>query len=228
MAINLEKGQVINLSKESGINLSKGVIFGLGFAAKSGTVDLDSWVSVIDANDKCIDFICFSNLRGQGIKHNGDDLVGGGKESEPNETIEINFSNLKEGATKLIVGNSIYSGARNLGNLKYAFTTLTQNGSEVARYNMKDNYGNSSTVVVGEFRLSGGEWKFKALGRGESHDYQGAKRTYGNRGTSIGRVTANESTSSRPTSNETEPIRNTTELPNSGGGFLGAIKRIFS
>lgn len=185
MGLNLSKGDKLDLSKKGGLNLEKDMVFGLGFSGKNGrSLDLDSYVAVLDSENKPIEFIYFSNLNGQGIRHNGDDTRGGGKETDPNETIKVNLSKLDSRANTLVIGLFIYSGASNLGDVKSAFTNLiSSTGQEVCRYNVKEQFSKYSSVVVAEVTKSGDTWEYSAVGKGSSEKYRDIKNKYTSRRT---------------------------------------------
>jgi len=209
MSLNLSKGSTLNLNKVQGLNLNKGVVFGLGFSGKGGrSIDLDSYVAVLDANGTPIDFVYFSKLKGKGIKHNGDDRQGGGRATDPNETIDINLDNLDSRAQKLVIGLFIYAGAASLKGVKSAFTNLTDNsGNEVCRYDLKEKFGNYKSVEVATVtKESTGEWTFKATGAGSSDGYSDIKNKF------TGRRSYSSSSSS---------------TSSGSGGFFGWLRDLF-
>lgn len=172
--LNLQKGATLNLSKGNSNVTEEKVTFGLGWRGVSGrSLDLDSYIAVLDQNDKVLDFIYFGNKNGKGIKHHGDDLVGGrGKENKPNEEITMKLNSLDPSATKLVAGLFIYSGASSLKQVDFAFSTLTDNkGAEVVRYNVKEDFGNARSLEVARIEKHNNEWIFKAVGEASSDGY---------------------------------------------------------
>lgn len=213
MALNLSKGDTLNLSKSSDLNLSKDMVFGLGFSGKNGrSLDLDSYIAVLDDTGSPLDFIYFGNLKGAGIKHNGDDIVGGGKSTDPNETIKVNLSKLNPKATQLVIGLFIYANANNLGDVKNAFANLTSNtGNEVCRYDLKAEFPKYNSVVVATVNKSlDGEWDFVAVGKGSKDKYRDIKYKYTSTSSFFGGYR------SPSTSQQTQT---------SSGGFFGKIVR---
>jgi tellurium resistance protein TerD len=178
MGINLQKGQVINLTKsEGGIGISQAVL-GLGWQGVGGRdLDLDSYVALLDSAGNTISFVYFSNLRGPGVKHFGDDLVGGGRKDDPNEQIAIDFDALPDNCEKVIAGLFIYSGASNLSQVDYAFATIHGDGKEQVRFKVSD-FKDSSSLVVGEFVKRAGEWNFRALGNGERASFSDVRNRH--------------------------------------------------
>ena len=107
MAINLEKGQKINLKKENGVSLNNicvGVNWGaietkgwFGSVSKEA-VDLDASCALYDNSKNLLDVIYFGNLESMdaSIKHSGDDVTGDltGDDGLDNEIITVDFSKL--------------------------------------------------------------------------------------------------------------------------------------
>ena len=95
MAINLQKGQKISLSKESGTTLSR-VVMGLGWDAKkssvgllkgmfgggnnSNEIDLDASCMLFNDQNMVVDTIYFGQLKSRdgSIIHTGDNRTGAG------------------------------------------------------------------------------------------------------------------------------------------------------
>ncbi|MFH4284841.1 TerD family protein, partial [Acinetobacter baumannii] len=87
MAINLEKGQKINLQKADGSSLQQ-VFLGVGWDVVkskgffgfggSGNIDLDASVILFDENKKMLDVVYFGQLQSKdgSIRHSGDNLTG--------------------------------------------------------------------------------------------------------------------------------------------------------
>lgn len=176
--INLTKGESINLTKTSS-GLSA-VTMGLGWEGKGGrTLDLDSYVALQDQNGTNLKFVYFGRLNAPGVKHKGDDLVGGGRAGEPNEEIVITLASLPSECTKIVCGLFIYSGASNLSKVENAFVKISdQSGTDIVKYDINDNFGKNKSIVVGELVKTNGEWSFNANGKGENDSYQDIKRKY--------------------------------------------------
>jgi tellurium resistance protein TerZ len=110
MAINLEKGQRINLEKNNGTklqNICVGVNWGAiekkgFFGTKKEPVDLDASCAIYDDKKNHIDSVNFRKLisNDRAIKHSGDDLTGdlNGDDGLDNEVITLDFSQLTPAA----------------------------------------------------------------------------------------------------------------------------------
>lgn len=195
--LNLQKGSTLNLSKGHENSTKEKATFGLGWRGRGGaTLDLDSYVVVLNSSNKVIDFIYFSNKTASGIKHNGDDTKGGGKGDKPNETINIKLVSLDSRATKLIIGAAIYSGASNLGQVDYAFCTMSDNaGNEIVRFKIDEQFAKSKSFDAASVELEKGEWVFTALGNASQDNFYQVRKRY-----SVGNTITGSSQSSQPES----------------------------
>lgn len=195
--LNLQKGSTLNLTKGHENSTKEKATFGLGWRGRGGsTLDLDSYVVVLNSSNKVIDFIYFSNKTASGIKHNGDDTKGGGKGDKPNETINIKLVSLDSRATKLIIGAAIYSGASNLGQVDYAFCTMSDNaGNEIVRFKIDEQFAKSKSFNAASVELEKGEWVFTALGNASQDDFHQVLKRY-----SVGNTITGSSQSDQPES----------------------------
>ncbi len=191
MAINLTKGQTINLDKDSN-DLTK-VTIGLGWKIKSKKgflskllsseteYDLDAIAFVLDENEKFInlgneklvggDVIFFNNLAhaSGAIRHSGDNLVGGAGVQD-DEQIVVNLASIPPVYHRIVFVVAIYQGMKkkqHFGEVKAAFMRAVDGkGQEIARYNLADDasYNNKCSLVFGELYRKDNAWKFRAIG----------------------------------------------------------------
>jgi tellurium resistance protein TerD len=186
MAINLQKGQRISLSKEApgltklmcglGWDVSKqggGGIFG-AFSSKQN-FDLDASVICLNSNDKWTNqanVVYFSNLShpSGAITHLGDNLTGAGDGDD--EQIIIDLSRLPSDITKLVFTVNIYNCVarkQDFGQVKNAFVRLVNvsNNQELARYNLSGSeYTGMTGMIMAEIYNRNNEWKMAAIGNG--------------------------------------------------------------
>ena len=186
MAVNLQKGQKINLKKADGSKLSK-IMVGLGWDAaekkgggflssifgSSNNIDCDASVFVckdgkLRAND---DVVYFGNLQHSSgaIKHMGDNLTGDGEGDD--EQIFVDLDKIPPQYDKLVFVVNIYKAVdrkQHFGMIKNAFIRIVDNDShtELCRYNLSDNYDGMLAMIAGEVYKKNGEWKFNAVGNG--------------------------------------------------------------
>ncbi|MEY3222953.1 MAG: hypothetical protein RLZZ203_1809 [Cyanobacteriota bacterium] len=189
MAINLQKGQRISLSKEAP-GLTK-LMCGLGWdvVKKSGggffrnfgggghDYDLDASVVCLDANGKLTakeNIIYFGNLQHSSgsIVHTGDNLTGAGDGDD--EVIIIDLPRIPADIAKLVLVINIYdciARKQDFTQVDNAFVRLVNsaNNKELARYNLSGKeYSGMTGMVLAEVYRHNNEWKMAAIGNGVS------------------------------------------------------------
>ncbi|MEH7352698.1 TerD family protein [Neobacillus drentensis] len=189
MAINLQKGQRVDLTK-SNPGLSK-IMVGLGWdPMKSGgggglfggmfggggaaNIDCDASVIMLGANDKLQnnkDVIYFGNLRSNdgSVQHSGDNLTGDGDGDD--EQIMVDLNRVPSNIQKLVFVVNIYDCIKrkqHFGMIQNAFIRIVNpsNNQELIHYNLSDNYSGLTCLVTGEIYRHGNDWKFAAIGSG--------------------------------------------------------------
>ena len=183
MSISLQKGQKISLSKESGgAGLSR-VMVGLGwdqvqaakkgfFAAKPAEIDCDASALLLQNGHLTgvKDLVYFGNLRHESgaVAHMGDNLTGAGDGDD--EQILIDLDRVPAIYDRLVLVVNIYKGLerkQHFGMIENAFIRLVneQNGQELCRYDLRDNYDNMLAMIFGEVYRHNGEWKFNPIGQ---------------------------------------------------------------
>ncbi len=189
MAINLQKGQRVDLTKGNP-GLSK-IVVGLGWdpvqSGKSGgllgglfgggggaNVDCDASVILLGANDKLQsnkDVVYFGNLKSNdgSVQHSGDNLTGDGDGDD--EQIMVDLSRVPSSIQKLVFVVNIYDCVKrkqHFGMIQNAFIRIVNpsNNQELIHYNLSDNYSGLTCLVTGEIYRNGNEWKFAAIGSG--------------------------------------------------------------
>ena len=182
MAINLEKGQRINLEKSNGSKLNNlcvginwGAIVKKGFFGSSKeAVDLDGSCAVYDENKKLIDTISFKKLTSSdnAIKHSGDDTTGDmdGDDGLDNEVITVDLARLNPSAHHLGFFINSFRG-QDFKDIPFAsiriYEGTPKNVQEVfAKYDVANdpNFAGSVSMVLGVFYKRNNEWKFNAIG----------------------------------------------------------------
>lgn len=183
MSINLKKGQKIDLRK-SNPGLSA-IRVGLGwdpveqgggflkslFGSKQADIDCDASIFLLNEDSKPIDLIYFGNLRtnNDSIIHTGDNLTGEGDGDD--EVILVDLDKIPSQVSKLLFVVNIYDCVRrnqHFGMIKNAYIRMTdaKNDSEIARYNLSDDYSTKTALLVGLIYRHSGTWKFSAIGEG--------------------------------------------------------------
>lgn len=182
MAINLEKGQRINLEKSNGsklVNICVGVNWGAiekkgFFGTKKEAVDLDASCAVYDDKKNHIDSVNFRKLisSDRAIKHSGDDLTGdlNGDDGLDNEVITLDFSQLTPSATHVAFFINSFRG-QDFKDIPFASIriyegTPTRVSQEFARYDVANDasFAGNVSMVLGVFYKRNDDWKFNAVG----------------------------------------------------------------
>lgn len=184
MAISLQKGQKVSLSKENP-GLSK-VIVGLGwdevkqpkglFGMLTGNKqDIDCDASAIMLKNGKLygkeDLVYFGNLKHKTrtVLHMGDNLTGAGDGDD--EQIVIDLAHVPAEYDRIVIVVNIYQALKrrqHFGMIQNAFIRLVDDRTqrEICRYNLTDSYPDMTAVIFGEVYRHNGEWKFGALGQG--------------------------------------------------------------
>jgi tellurium resistance protein TerD len=175
MAISLQKGGNVNLSKENP-NLSK-VIVGLGWdpRATDGTAfDLDA-SGFLQKNDGKVrgdaDFVFYNNLKSTdgSVVHLGDNTTGQGEGDD--ERLTVDLSKVPPEVDKISFCVTIHDAEarkQNFGMVGKAFIRCVDaNGEkELARYDLSEDSSVETAMIFGELYRAGADWKFKAVGQG--------------------------------------------------------------
>ncbi|MGG1618460.1 TerD family protein [Paenibacillus sp. NRS-1782] len=189
MAINLSKGQKIDLTKTNP-GLSK-ITVGLGWDTNKydGGKDFDLDVSVFLANaegkvesDK--NFVFFNNPQNENgsVVHTGDNRTGEGDGDD--EQIKIDLGSVPANVEKIAFTITIYEAqerSQNFGQVSRAYARIVNeaNNEELIRFDLGEDFSIETGVVVGELYRNSGEWKFSAIGSGYQDGLAGLTRDYG-------------------------------------------------
>jgi len=175
MAISLQKGGNVNLSKEApGL---KKIVIGLGWdprATDGAAFDLDGSGFMLKADGKVrsdADFIyynCLKSVEGS-VVHAGDNTTGGAEGDD--EKITIDLSLVPAAIDKICFGVTIHQAEerkQNFGMVSKAFIRCVNadGDKELARYDLSEDGSTESAMIFGEIYRAGSEWKFKAIGQG--------------------------------------------------------------
>lgn len=175
MAISLQKGGNVNLSKEApGL---KKVTLGLGWdprATDGAAFDLDGSAFLLKADGKArsdSDFIFYNNLKSVdgSVTHAGDNTTGGGDGDD--EKITIDLSIVPSDIDKISVCVTIHDAEarkQNFGMVGKAYIRClnADGGAELARYDLSEDSSTETAMIFGDLYRAGAEWKFKARGEG--------------------------------------------------------------
>ena len=188
MAISLQKGGNVNLSKEAP-SLKK-LVIGLGWdprATDGAAFDLDGSAFLLKADGKArsdADFIFYNNLKSKdgSVTHLGDNTSGAGEGDD--EKLTIDLATVPAEIERITVGVTIHDAEtrkQNFGMVSKAYIRcLDANGDkELARYDLSEDSSTETAMVFGEIYRAGGEWKFKAVGQGFAGGLGPLARSFG-------------------------------------------------
>ena len=188
MAISLQKGGNVNLSKEAPglVNLK----VGLGWdtrATDGAAFDLDGAVFLLNSSGKVrsdSDFIFYNNLKSSdgSVVHSGDNTTGAGEGDD--ETVSIDLSKVPADVDKVVLAVTIHDAEarrQNFGMVGKAFIRCINatNSSEIARYDLSEDSSTEAAMIFGEVYRNGADWKFRAMGQGFNGGLGPLARNYG-------------------------------------------------
>jgi len=170
MAINLVKGQKINLVKEDGSKLSK-VFMGLGwdvatgmFGLGGGSVDLDASCAMFSETNQYIDSVWFSKLKSNdgAIKHSGDNLTGAGDGDD--EVINIDLDKISTNIKSIVFTINSFRGQTfdKINNCQARLVDAISK-KEICNYKLSEK-GSHTGLIMCKVYKHNGEWKISALG----------------------------------------------------------------
>ena len=179
MPVSLSKGQKVSLTK--GNPGLQRVVVGLGWDTNAfdtgGAYDLDSSAFLLSDAGKVTkpeDFVFYGNLKhpSGGVTHMGDNLTGAGDGDD--EQIKVDLSKMPPELTKIAFTVTIHEAEQrnqNFGQVSNAYIRIynEDNGEELLRYDLGEDFSIETAAVFGELYKHGDEWKFNAIGSG----YQG-------------------------------------------------------
>ena len=170
--INLQKGQKIN------IGLSR-IRVGLGWDPNEGTgssFDLDASAFMINA-DRMIpqegNFVFYGNTDSpdSALHHTGDDPTGGNSSTGDDETIEVDLEKVDAAITEILFVVTIHEAVQNrqnFGQVRNSYIRIVDdaNGTEIAKYELGEDFSIETAVEFGRLYRHSGAWKFEASGIG--------------------------------------------------------------
>jgi tellurium resistance protein TerD len=188
MAISLQKGGNVNLSKEAP-GLSKMTV-GLGWDTRvtdGAAFDLDGAVFLVKADGKVrtdADFVFYNNLKSTdgSVVHSGDNTTGAGDGDD--ETVTIDLTLVPADVEKIVLAVTIHDAEarkQNFGMVSKAFVRCVNasGNAEIARYDLSEDSSTEGAMVFGEVYRAGADWKFKAVGQGFKGGLGPLAKSYG-------------------------------------------------
>ncbi|MCS6832865.1 MAG: TerD family protein [Flammeovirgaceae bacterium] len=180
MSIVLKKSGSVNLTKKEP-SLTK-ILVGLGWEfLQPVSIDIDASVFMLNDKGKLPAdeyFIFYNNLKSPdgAVQHTGDNRSGIGEGDD--EMILANLPLIDSQITELLFVVTIHEAAvrrQNFGMLKDAYIRLLDvaTNREVLRYDLDEQFKDSTEVEFGKLRRQHGDWYFIASGIGTTIGLQG-------------------------------------------------------
>jgi len=176
MAINLQKGQKIEIGLTN-------ISVGLGWNPNEGTgaaFDLDASAFMIDAGRTIPAegyFVFYGNTDSPdgALHHTGDDPTGGNSDGGDDETITVDITKVDPSIQEILFVVTIHEAAtrrQNFGQVRDSYIRLVDNGtgSEIAKYELGEDFSIETGVEFGRLYRREGKWRFEASGIGYKED----------------------------------------------------------
>lgn len=176
MAINLQKGQKIDIGLSS-------ISVGLGWHPNEGTgnaFDLDASAFMLDAGRKIPaeeNFVFYGNADSpdSALHHTGDDPTGGNSAEGDDETIMVDLNKIATSIQEVLFVVTIHEALgrkQNFGQVRNSYIRIVDNesGTEIAKYELDEDFSIETAVEFGRLYRRDGKWKFEASGIGYKED----------------------------------------------------------
>ena len=188
MALSLQKGGNLSLSKAAP-NLTN-ILIGLGWDVRTtdgAAFDLDASLFMVGDTGKVrsdADFIFYNQAKSScgSVEHTGDNRTGEGEGDD--ESVKVNLANVPANVSRLVVTVTIHDAQarqQSFGQVGGAFMRVinSADNSEIARFDLSEDYSTETAMIFGEVYRHNGEWKFKAIGQGYSGGLAAMCQQYG-------------------------------------------------
>lgn len=189
MAVNLKKGQKVDLTKGNpGLNR---LLVGLGWDTNrydgNAEFDLDACAFLLGGSGRVTsdsDFIFYGNARhaSGSVETSGDNRSGAGDGDD--EVLIVDLSLVPSYIERIAFTVTIYDAEtrrQNFGMVSNSYIRVVDqiSGQELVRFDLGEDYSIETAVVVGELYRHGGEWKFNAVGSGFQGGLEALCTNYG-------------------------------------------------
>ncbi len=184
--INLEKGQRISMDKSLTL-----VGVGLGWDPNDGSgydFDLDASAFMLGANGKIPAdnyFVFYNNQKSPdgSVESTGDDLTGGNSDGGDDETLNVDLTKVSDIIKEIVFTATIYKAEerrQNFGQVRNSYIRIydAKSNTEIARYDLDEDFSVETAVEFGRLYRHNGEWKFEAIGNGTKGGLQSLVNKY--------------------------------------------------
>ena len=170
MAINLQKGGRIDLSKESTASVFR---IGLGWdAAQPGKeFDLDAMALMLKADGKVLsdnNMVFYGNLEdpSKSVKHSGDNRTGAGAGDD--ETITVDTTKVPAEVQEIVVLVNIHDAKNRQQN--FGMVNEGAEGNHIlAKYDLEEDASMDRALVFCKLYRKDGSWRFQAVNEGKGN-----------------------------------------------------------
>lgn len=172
--INLEKGQRISMDKSLSL-----VGVGLGWDPNEGSgydFDLDASAFMLGSKGKIPAdeyFVFYNNPKSPdgSVESTGDDTTGRNSDGGDDETLNVDLTKVDPQIQEIIFTATIYKAAerrQNFGQVRNSYIRIydAKTNTEIARYDLDEDFSIETAVEFGRLYRYNGEWKFEAIGNG--------------------------------------------------------------
>lgn len=184
--INLEKGQ--RISMDSNLTLV-GVGLGWDPSETPGVdFDLDASAFMLGANGKTPrdEFFVFYNNQispDNAVSSSGDDLTGGNSDGGDDETLTVDLGKVDASIQSIVFSATIHKAVerrQNFGQVRNSYIRIYNavTNTDIARYDLDEDFSIETAVEFGRLYKRSGEWKFEAMGLGSRDGLQGLVNKY--------------------------------------------------
>lgn len=173
--LNLQKGQMLNLTKEnpglSEINFAGGWDVkrkGLFKKLFATDYDLDLVAYLRDSGGRVYKTVYFGSKSANGVRLDHDNLTGEGDGDD--ETIFLDLNNVDARCESIVFAIVIYGASmrnQTFNGVENAFVRIynpLEHNKELCRFNLSNDGGYNTSCVVGSLRNIDGDWEFTAIG----------------------------------------------------------------
>lgn len=184
--INLEKGQRISMDK--GLSL---VGVGLGWDPNDSSgydFDLDASAFMVGEKGQVPAqefFVFYGNQKSPdgSVESEGDDRTGGNSDGGDDETINVDLKKVSPDICEIIFTATIYKAeerGQNFGQVRNSYIRIydAKTDTEIARYDLDEDFSVETAVEFGRLYRQNGEWKFEAIGNGSKGGLQALVNKY--------------------------------------------------
>lgn len=184
--INLEKGQ--RISMDNSLTL---VGVGLGWdpcETPGVDFDLDASAFMLGTSKKTPKdefFVFYNNPKSPdgAVASSGDDLTGGNSDGGDDETLTIDLTRVDSCIQEIVFTATIHKAAerrQNFGQVRNSYIRIYNavTNTDIARYDLEEDFSIETAVEFGRLYKRNGEWKFEALGLGTKDGLQGLVNKY--------------------------------------------------